>query len=92
MIETVGTGEGQLFEQVTRVVEDASKSIVSGTAAVKELLEKDMDPEKDTSALGKVFKQISKSVDPEVKTSIPSTFENAIDRVVSPNGQLAKSV
>lgn len=92
LLDTIGTGEGQALEAVVKVIESAGKTINEGTSSVREILEKDMDPDKEDSAIGKVFKKISKAVDPEIRTSIPATFENAIDKVISPDGQLSKSV
>lgn len=92
LLDTIGTGEGQVLESVVKVIGDASKTINEGTASVRQLLEQDMDLEKEDSAIGKVFRGISKAVDPENRTSIPSIFETAIDKVVSPSGQLSKNV
>lgn len=92
MTKTIGTGDGQLLAPIQSMIKEVAVRTAERLGEVKILLAQDIDPTKETSALGKVFGTIRNLLDPQRVDSIQGCFRTALEAVTAENGSLAKSV
>jgi hypothetical protein len=92
LAEKLGAGDGQVLAPIKAVAQHVATTLTERVGGVRELLEKDMDPDKRTSTLGRALGQVQDLLDPIRKDSIQGTLAEAIRSVTRQDGALAKSV
>lgn len=88
----IGIGDGQVLAPLKTEVDNATTAIESRIQEVKSLLENDLDPKKTTTVLGQALSAIQNLLDPKRTDSVQTSIETAVNKVVQPDGSLAKTV
>lgn len=89
LLAAIGTDKGQVLEPVKATVTETSKTLTARLKEVQDLLDKEIDPRKQTSTLGQALSRFRDLLDPQRKDSIQATFAAAIDQATAKNGPLA---
>jgi hypothetical protein len=92
LIAKLGTGEGQVLAPVQTLINNASNILQDRIKDVRELLEHEMDPAKETTTLGKALKKLRDLFDSERSDSVQGVINTAIKSVTAHDGQLAETV
>jgi len=92
IMSQLGTGEGQALHPVDRKIDEVSKVLKDRIEDIRNLLNEDIDPEKETSKVAQVFKKLERALDPEYVYSVPKTITNAIESITGEDGAISKSV
>jgi hypothetical protein len=88
----IGTGEGQVLEPVDRAVKAAEKAVADKLGDVRQLLTADLDPARESGALGKALGTIRNLLDPGREDSIQGAVRAAVRGITGEDGPLAKAV
>jgi len=88
----IGTGEGQVLAPVQKLVSDVSKAASDKIEDIRGLLQQEVDPTKETSALGKALQALRNLLDPNRTDSVQGCLAGAVGQVVGEAGPLAKAV
>lgn len=88
LVEKLGSEDGQVLKPVVDLIYQVAKTLKDRLIEVEE----EIDPSKDTSAVGKAIKGINDLIDPNRKDSVQSSLEAAITKVTGEDGALAKAV
>src|SRR5262245_38139049 len=88
----IGTGEGQVLAPLQRLVDDVSKAASEKIDVIRELLQQEVDPTKETSSLGKALLALRNLLDPKRTDSVQGSLSEAVGQVTGESGQLAKAV
>jgi hypothetical protein len=88
----IGTGEGQVLEPVDRVVKAAEKAVADKLGEVRQLFADELDPAKETGALGKALRSVRDRLDPAREDSIQGAVRAAVQVIAGGDGPLAKAV
>jgi hypothetical protein len=92
LVAKIGTGEGQVLEPVNRVVKAAEAVVAAGLAEVRKLIANELDPAKETGALGVAFSAVRNRLDPAREDSIQGAVRTAVRGITGGDGPLAKAV
>ncbi len=92
LLEKIGTKDGQVLSPVKAMIDSASKVTSDKVREVRALLEQEIDPEKESTTLGKALKALRQLLDPKRTDSVQSTVEQAVKTVTGKDGALAKAV
>jgi hypothetical protein len=92
LLEKIGTKNGQVLAPVEQTVNAASKAMQEKMKEVRAVLDKDIDPAKETSTLGKALSTVKQLLDPKRSDSVQKTLEEAVKTVTKRDGALAKVV
>jgi hypothetical protein len=92
LLEKIGTKNGQVLAPVEQTVSAASKAMQDKMKEVRAVLDKDIDPAKETSTLGKALSTVKQLLDPKRSDSVQKTLEEAVKTVTKRDGTLAKVV
>jgi hypothetical protein len=92
LLEKVGTKNGQVLAPVEQTVNAASKAMQDKMKEVRAVLDKDIDPAKETSTLGRALTTVKQLLDPKRSDSVQKTLEEAVKSVTKRDGALAKVV
>jgi hypothetical protein len=74
------------------MIETASKVSTERVKEVRKLLTEEIDPEKETTTLGKALRTLRNLLDPKRNDSVQSTLEQAVKAVTEKDGALAQAV
>jgi hypothetical protein len=88
----IGTGDGQVLAPVQTLVKDVSMAASEKLEEIRRLLQDEVDPSRDTSALGKALRALRDLLDPMRTDSIQGALDTAVKQATSETGALAKSV
>ena len=88
----IGTEEGQVLAPLQTLVDNVSKAASEKIDAIRELLEQQIDPTRETSSLGKALQALRDLLDPKRIDSVQGSLNEAVQRVTGEAGQLAKAV
>jgi hypothetical protein len=88
----IGTGEGQVLAPVQKLVNDVSKAASDKIEDIRGLLQQEVDPTKEASALGKALQALRNLLDPNRTDSVQGCLAGAVGQVTGEAGPLAKAV
>jgi hypothetical protein len=92
LLRKIGTSEGQVLEPVQALVEQVSRALTERVRDLRGLMDSSLDPDKESSILGKALGELRNLLDPRRTDSIQGSVASAIDRAMGEDGVLAKSV
>ncbi len=92
LLDKIGTKDGQVLSPVKEMINNASKVTSDKVREVRALLEQEIDPDKESTTLGKALKALRQLLDPKRTDSVQSTVEQAVRTVTGKDGALAKAV
>ena len=92
LIEKIGTRNGQILAPIKEMVDAAWRLTNDRVQEVRTLLTQEIDPDKETTTLGKALKTLRNLLDPKRSDSIQNTLEQAVKTVSAKDGSLARVV
>lgn len=92
LVAKIGTNNGQVLAPIKEMVETASRVSTDRVKEVRTLLTQEIDPDKETTTLGKALRTLRNLLDPKRSDSVQSTLEQAVNAVTSKDGTLARAV
>jgi hypothetical protein len=92
LVEKIGTNNGQVLAPIKEMIDSASRLTAEKVKEVRTLLTQEIDPEKETSTLGKALKTLRNLLDPKRSDSVQSALELAVKAVTGKEGALASAV
>lgn len=92
LIEKIGTNNGQVLAPLREMIDTATKLTTDKVKEVRTLLTQEIDPDKETTTLGKALKTLRNLLDPKRSDSVQSLLEQAVKTVTCKDGALAKAV
>lgn len=88
----IGTKDGQLLAPLQHTINLTQTLLTDKVKEVRTLLDKDIDPSKQSSVVGSFLKKIQDLLDDKRSDSVQGAFNAALANVTTPNGALAASV
>lgn len=92
LIAKIGSGNGQVLAPIKEMIETASKVSADRVKEVRTLLTQEIDPDKETTTLGKALRTLRNLLDPKRSDSVQNTLEQAVKTVTGKDGALARAV
>jgi hypothetical protein len=92
LIAKIGSGNGQVLAPIKEMIETASKVSTDRVKEVRTLLTQEIDPDKETTTLGKALRTLRNLLDPKRSDSVQNTLEQAVKTVTGKDGVLARAV
>lgn len=92
LVNMIGVNNGQVLAPIREMVDAASKMTTDKVKDVRTLLTQEIDPDKETTTLGKALKTLRNLLDPKRSDSVQSMLEQAVKTVTGKDGALAKAV
>jgi hypothetical protein len=92
LVAKIGTNNGQVLAPLKEMIETASKVSTDRVKEVRTLLTQEIDPDKETTTLGKALKTLRNLLDPKRSDSVQNTLEQAVKAVTGKDGALARAV
>jgi hypothetical protein len=92
LVEKIGTNNGQVLAPIKEMIDSASRLTAEKVKEVRTLLTQEIDPEKETSTLGKALKTLRNLLDPKRSDSVQSALDQAVNAVTGKEGPLAIAV
>ncbi|MFZ0866777.1 MAG: hypothetical protein WAN06_09030 [Candidatus Sulfotelmatobacter sp.] len=92
LIAKIGSGNGQVLAPIKEMIETASKVSTDRVKEVRTLLTQEIDPDKETTTLGKALRALRNLLDPKRSDSVQNTLEQAVKTVTGKDGALARAV
>jgi hypothetical protein len=92
LVATIGTKNGQVLAPIKEMIETASKVSTDKVKEVRTLLTQEIDPDKETTTLGKALRTLRNLLDPKRSDSVQNTLEQAVKAVSGKDGALARAV
>jgi len=92
LVAKIGTNNGQVLAPIKEMIETASRVSNDKVKEVRTLLTQEIDPDKETTTLGKALKTLRNLLDPKRNDSVQSTLEQAVKAVIGKDGTLARAV
>lgn len=92
LLDKIGTNNGQVLAPLREMIDAATKLTTDRVKEVRTLLTQEIDPDKETSTLGKALKTLRDVLDPRRNDSVQSLLEQAVKTVTCKDGALAKTV
>ncbi len=81
-----------MLAPVKQLIEYVSKATSDKVQDVRNLLAQEIDPDKETTTIGKALKTLRNLLDPKRSDSVQSSLESAVKDVTTKDGALAKTV
>ncbi len=88
----IGTGEGQVLAPIERLVKAVETALAVKLGEVRTLFASELDPGRDTGALGSALRVVRERLDPAREDSIQGAVRTAVQSITGGDGQLAKTV
>jgi hypothetical protein len=92
LVDKIGTSNGQVLAPLREMIDAATKLTTDKVKEIRTLLTQEIDPDKETTTLGKALKTLRDVLDPKRNDSVQSLLEQAVKTVTSKDGALAKAV
>lgn len=92
VVAKIGSDDGQVLAPVRGLVDRASETVNGRLRDLRELVERDLDPGRATSTLGKALKELRELLDPKRNDSVHAALSQAVRDVSASDGLLSKSV
>lgn len=92
LLKKIGAEDGQILKPLHDHINTVVKVSNERVAEVRQLLEQDMDPSKESSKLGRALADIRVLLDPERMDSIQGRLAEAIRSITERDGSLSKTV
>ncbi len=92
LIEKIGTQDGQILGPLQRSVDEASRTTAARLTEVRDMLNQEIDPQKESSTLGRALRTLRNLLDANRTDSVQGTVQVALANVTGENGMLAKAV
>lgn len=92
LVAKIGTNNGQVLAPLKEMIETASRVSNDRVKEVRTLLTQEIDPDKETTTLGKALKTLRNLLDPKHSDSVQSMLEQAVKAVTGKDGTLARAV
>jgi hypothetical protein len=92
LIQQIGFSDGQVLAPIKGLISEATKTTTLRLNDVRDLLARDLDPNRETSAIGGVLHSLRQLLDVKRRDSVQATIENAVKSVTEENGALASAV
>jgi hypothetical protein len=92
LVAQIGTDNGQVLAPIREMIESASKVSTDKVKEVRTLLTQEIDPERETSTLGRALRSIRNLLDAKRSDSVQNTLEQAVKAVTGKDGVLARAV
>jgi hypothetical protein len=88
----IGTSNGQVLAPIKEMIETASRVSTDKVKEVRTLLTQEIDPDKETTTLGKALRTLRNLLDPKRSDSVQNTLEQSVKAVTGKDGALARAV
>jgi hypothetical protein len=92
LVAQIGTSNGQVLAPIKEMIETASKVSTDKVKEVRTLLTQEIDPDKETTTLGKALRTLRNLLDPKRSDSVQNTLEQSVKAVAGKDGVLARAV
>jgi hypothetical protein len=92
LVGKIGSDDGQVLSPIRQLVEQVSLANTQRIEDVKKLLSDEIDPNKETSTVGRTLGELKKLLNPEWNGSVQKSFQLAVEGITASNGTLSKSV
>lgn len=92
LVAKIGTNNGQVLAPLKEMIETASRVSTDRVKEVRTLLTQEIDPDKETTTLGKALRTLRNLLDPKRSDSVQNTLEQAVKAVTGKDGALAHAV
>jgi len=92
LVAKIGSSNGQVLAPIKEMIETASKVSTDRVKEVRTLLTQEIDPDKETTTLGKALRTLRNLLDPKRSDSVQNTLEEAVKTVTGRDGALARAV
>jgi hypothetical protein len=92
LVAKIGTSNGQVLAPIKEMIETASKVSTDRVKEVRTLLTQEIDPDKETTTLGKALRTLRNLLDPKRSDSVQNTLEQSVKAVTGKDGVLAQAV
>jgi hypothetical protein len=92
LLGKIGVENGQVLAPVKVVVDQAKRETQNRIDEVKSLLANDLDPSKSTTVLGQALSALRDLLNPQKVDSVQYRIDEAVNKVVKPDGALADVV
>lgn len=92
LLAKIGTNNGQVLAPIKEMIETASRVSTDRVKEVRTLLTQEIDPDKETTTLGKALRTLRNLLDPKRSDSVQNTLEQAVKTVTGKDGALARAV
>ena len=92
LVAKLGTEEGQVLAPVKRLVDEVTRAADEKLREVQGLLTQEIDPSKDSTALGKALRAVRDLLDPKRTDSIQGALNAAVMNVTATDGEMAKTI
>src|ERR1700747_2792645 len=91
LVAKIGTNNGQVLAPIKEMIETASRVSTDRVKEVRTLLTQEIDPDKETTTLGKALRTLRNLLDPKRSDSVQNTLEQAVKAVTGKDGALARA-
>jgi tetrahydromethanopterin S-methyltransferase subunit B len=92
LLDKIGTNNGQVLAPLREMIDAATKLTTDKVKEIRTLLTQEIDPDKETTTLGKALKTLRDVLDPRRNDSVQSLLAQAVKAVTCKDGALAKAV
>jgi len=92
LVAKIGTDNGQVLAPIKEMIETASQVSTDRVKEVRTLLTQEIDPDKETTTLGKALRTLRDLLDPKRSDSVQNTLDQAVKTVTGKDGALARAV
>ncbi len=92
LMKKIGAGDGQVLAPIQATIAKAEGTLNRRLDEVNKLLAEDIDPTRETSAVGRALRVIRDLLDPRRVDSIQGVLNEAVRNVTNADGPLTKTV
>jgi hypothetical protein len=90
--DQIGTAEGQVLAPIATLVNEVKNAASEKIEGIRSLLIEEVDPARESSALGKALRALRDLLDPRRTDSVQGSIDAAVKQVTGESGPLAKAV
>jgi hypothetical protein len=92
LLKRVGSNDGQVLAPVKEMVEQATKATGESLFEVRDLLNKELDPDRESSTMARALKKINLLLTEDHPGSVQATVGAAVSGIAAADGALADRV
>jgi hypothetical protein len=92
LLSKIGTSDGQVLRPLQAVVDSVAAVLTTRLTEIRDFLAREVDPTKETSALGGAVRELRELLDTKRADSIQATLAAAVANVTSAGGELSATI
>jgi hypothetical protein len=92
LIAKIGTANGQVLAPIQNLVSSVTAATATRLQEVKDLLSQDIDPNKESSTIGRVLRALRDLLDAKRSDSVQGSIQTALSQIAAADGALARTV